>query len=120
MSRHISTISTKNHLGAAVSNNARAGHRTRKFSRGSIVSFPRGVPLVGSPLGSPLININAQHFDEKTMSLNDTERQPLLSEHRLQQNEKNSTAAIEQERKTPWYMVVLGIFLVVFAGYLEK
>ena len=56
------------------------------------------------------------------MSLNDTERQPLLSEqHRQQQqNEKNSTTAIEQERKTPWYMVVLGIFLVVFAGYLEK
>ena len=55
------------------------------------------------------------------MSLNDTERQPLLSEqHRQQQqNEKNSTTAIEQERKTPWYMVVIGIFLVVFAGYLK-
>jgi len=49
------------------------------------------------------------------MSVENTERQPLLADSSFH-NTTLRTELLEEERKTPWYMTVFGIFLVVFAG----
>lgn len=49
------------------------------------------------------------------MSVENTERQPLLADSSLH-NTTLRTELLEEERKTPLYMTVFGIFLVVFAG----
>ena len=62
------------------------GHRPRKFQTSKVVSSQRGAPLVGSPLKTNKFLIEKQsNSNLQKMSLDQSERQPLLADNRRQQ-----------------------------------